>query len=284
MRKITLLIVAVMVAHTVMAGRKGGKFSLALDISPKASFGNTIFLNSNIDADTYADRYFFSPGWAAGGRVGISAMFSHPRLVFWTLYGEYMYSSISQSYKLRDYSTATPTYYKHSYEMTGNNMAFMLRTTVFSNPDQNGAVYFEIGTMKSVFKNISETNSIDHASLYQNSLPGYTPASMFKPQIKNLVFGIGGHSTFYSLGLRFIYGTENIMSNSPKTPVDDGLYNNLTLNNDYTKNYSGYVDTKLLVVQLVLEINLYILDVGNANCGKKRVFMFPMSLNNEYLW
>ena len=251
------------------------RMAFTLDVSPKAGFGNTFFLNSNVDADPNANRYFFCPSYFYGGRLGLTYISGFPKSIFFTVYGEYLFSNFSQKYQLLDY--ATQTTYDYSYKIAAAHKALMVRATIFSRHDNGGAMYLEVGKQFSTIDKASVSSSNSLSNL------GANPDVWFPKQNNNIVFGVGGHGLMYSLGLRFTYGRGPLF-NGTRQPVQDGYYDNPMINPDYAKNYSGYKETHLLMVELVFELNLYILELGNATCGKQRLFPFPMHLNQDVIW
>jgi len=268
------------VPSLLMARTRHPRMAFTLDISPKAGGGNTFFLNSNVKNDPNAKRYFFCPSYFYGGRAGLTFISSFPNRVFFTLYGEYLFSNFSQKYLMTDYSSHTT--YDHEYNVGGISKALVFRTTIFSGYENGGAMYLEVGTQTSTLKKATEKNSANYVDFYTQT-PNYRPLSKFNAANNNLIVGLGAHGIVYSIGLRFTYGRAQLMANNVQ-PVDDGHYNNTVSNPGYLTHYADKKETRLLMVELVFELNLYLLELGNATCGKQRLFPFPMHLNQDVIW
>lgn len=255
------------------------RYAFTLDVAPRGGFGNSFFYNDNVHYDKEVQRDIFGPAYFYGGKIGLSYISSRPRFIFFTVYGEYTTGFYKEVYKLKNFVDDN-SFYKKELNFNTNDYTFMFRLTGFAGKNHDTPRYIEIGLQQSFLHSVDEKNTLEDP-LFFVSNPSYEPRNNYNPVYKNLVFGFGIHKTFFHWGLRGTYSIDNIMLEE-KNPVLDGFYN---MNNPgYPESYSSYKPTRLFTLQLVLEINLYFLEIGTASCGKLAVKPFPFFLNNDFIW
>lgn len=256
--------------------KRGPKYAFDFDLSPKISAGAASLNNLNIVNDANVTKDPFGLTYAYGGKFGITYISASPRYVFFSIYADYMMNTANQLYTLNDFSSGSAEPYTKTITTKGTQMNYMLRITGFTGKYHESGKYLEFGLRNNVNQVVSEKWNL--AALGTTTIPDVK----YNPTYKSVVIGLGFFGNYTNIGLRTSFSLDDICID-PYNPVSDGIYSSSNAT-DYSAAFATYAPTKLFTLELVLEINLYFLEIGTASCGALAMTGFPMFINHEYIW
>ncbi len=66
--------------------------------------------------------------------------------------------------------------------------------------------------------------------------------------------------------------------------IYDGLYNNQYINPTFIEQYISNKPTKLMTIEIKLEINIPLISYARGSCGSSRLALFRFPLTPRYYW
>lgn len=262
MKKISLILIFLLAAMTLVYGQRRGSAIKWLHISAKGGYGNSIFINKNVFDDDNVKPYFLSPSYFYGGRLGLSIG------DYIGFFGEVQMTTFGESYDMklkRDPAADFAETYTKDIKIQSLDYAFYFRYM----GDMGG--FFEIGPRFTNIKTIEVTNTgadgenflnegIDH---YETKLTGVSVG--FGQSI------IRTDRFTATLGARINYAFGDMRTEFE--PIEDGVYNveNYSYNPEF---YESHAKTSPLTIQITLEVDYIFGFWGDASCGRGRLMFF----------
>lgn len=263
MKKILLLILIVLLTIPAFSqrGRRGRNVTW-FNLAPKAGFGTTLLINTDMMADENVSYNYFNPSNFIGGRFGIGFTENIELAV------DVLSVNYGQSIDNIKFPDAPSTMYNKEVTFNSLDIAPMFR---FTN-DYGG--YFEIGPQFVKLKEVSVTNSLtehfiddlniedDFNTSYVNAVLGFGLAAYRSPDDRLAV----------NLGVRLSYSLSDMMTqedSQANTILHDSKFN-IDAIEHYDVQYTGK-ETRPFTAFAVLEIKYDFAYFGIASCGKARL-------------
>ncbi|MBN2662805.1 MAG: hypothetical protein JXR68_04075 [Bacteroidales bacterium] len=256
------------------------QFIFATEFGATAGLGITSLSNTNFSFDNNVNgsNSTFSPRY--GGRFAMSRLGKHPYSCLISIYGEYLFNNFSKIYNFNTSSIGVENYSK-AIKFKGVDYIAALRYVYFFGNYYQHPFYADLGLSISNISSVSETNSIESPYFYSNNT-NYDPLTNYNTDVKAILFGLGIYKKTFNLGIRFYIGIDDFF-NTDYDFTQDGLYNNLSLNPDYTNIYNNHTEAKIFSAELKLEINIPFFSIAKECRGTiLRPFAFPIRL--RYFW
>jgi len=274
MKKILLIALTLLLVLSVEAQKKGQMIKW-LHISPKASVGTSLLINSNIFSDKNIEQNLFNFSTSFGGSLGISIG------DYLGFYVEGNMINFAQNYHmLVEYTDGSDHSYDKTLAFTAVNTGVLMRWVT----DKGG--YFEVGPNFTKLKSATVTNTVEGALLNPTT-------NDFNASYINLSLGFG-QAVYRSdrltvlLGARLNYSPVSFYlpreENPENTYIKDGLYasaakigwTDLTKPNYLYNSDKHSVQGKTMPVTgfLTLEVDYIFGFWGNARCGRGRLMFF----------
>lgn len=261
MRRIILLLVLLTLASSVFSQRRGRRSKGLLtwfSFAPKAGFGNSIFINSNMLSDNNLEYDFLTSSYFYGGSLGLAFNYN------FGLNFEMTWGKIGQDVDLKE-----PEAYTKEFAMNTSDIAIMFRYT------SDFGSYVEFGPRFQTLNSLDVTNS---TTLPSSIILDEANKDRYNEKFTTLTFGFGlalfrsEDARFgISLGARINYTLDNIMKDEGTYFVQDGHYFPKIANGD---QYTSDATTNPLTIQVMLEINYLFGYYGTASCGKPGLKFF----------
>ncbi|MCB0396744.1 MAG: PorT family protein [Flavobacteriales bacterium] len=238
MKKILpILISCFLLINYSIRAQGGKKGTVWFDLGAKGGVGTTWLMNSNVFNDGYLEHNF-----TFGGCAGVKAGFNITNI--FEITGDGLYSFFNQNYSGND--TSLNVSWNTKVNMKAWDIPVLLRLNL------SGA-YIEMGPQFSIISGVSESHSGNFIGVERGDV-----TNAFNHSYMSGVFGFGrwvgtGIDNFnMALGLRFMYGFGDILSDS------GGKDNNVHFpDNDPTFPvvYDSYAPTNPFSAQFMIEFN-----------------------------
>lgn len=271
MKKTYLLILLLMLAVSSLYGQRRRGTIIWFNITPKAGFGTSLFLNPNVFADGEVLMNGFNASYFYGGYLGFDINQS------FELGADLTMGSFQQRYE--DMLALNGNRYSKTIKYETKDVGFLFRYT-----SEYGG-YFEIGPKFTTVNKIDITHPHEAqdgmTDATKEAQPHYDPFDDYNDRLTSLTIGFGkdvSPNTNYlrvNIGGRINYTFTNIMKNTQDGiggndyPMNDGIFDI-----DYSQKYSTYKTTTPLSAYLVLEVKYYFGYFGTASCGRPGLRFF----------
>jgi len=287
MKKIVFFSLLFIVCNSTFFAQKkqfGKQFLIGTEIGFTGGLGISSIHNQNMRNDLNITSNDLLTDKRYGFRASVSRIAKKPNSSMISIYGEYVYNIFQADYNSTVNVNNIGTYNKKLSFKTLDYIFAARYIYFFENAKgyYGNPIYFDLGLGISNIQALTETNS-GQITTYNRIAEDYSFQTDFAPNTKSLIIGAGMYRKHVTFGFRFYYGIDNLM-NEGFYLVNDGVYDDVFLNNQYLESYINYTPTKKISLELKLEINLSLFSYGRCDMSRVGWSLFKFPIEPGYFW
>lgn len=268
-----LLIVALFSGANVSAQKKGRQMTIYTTLGLKAGLGINTLSNSTINNDVDVANTNSGFGYLYGAKLGVNYIGTRPKNMIIGVHSDVLLNPYKRNYANINLN-GVPAYSKKlSYSMI--NYYFYLRYTNVPKRffiDFGGCYY----TFRSVNAKASNLPSGSESSFINSGLETNYIAD------KGIMFGGGVYIKRMLVSLRYEHSLGSLTAGG-KHAMLDGIYEDVSLNPDYTTAYQSVAPTTYGAVMISIEAYIPFIAFGRASCGGQGISFFK-KVDTGYYW